>query len=272
MSLQQLIYASAVPVSAARHGTLSVDRTDHGHCRHLNSVPLMVAEFAAAAAEYPIVFAQGADSVLPVAVLGARQRQNLFVDAQGRWQAQYLPAFVRRYPFVFADDASQRLTLCVDETCPGLNREGRGQALFTADGQPSAHVNEVLAFLQAYRAQFAITKAFCARLQALDLLTAMQAQFSLGTGERAALTGFLAVDRARLKALPANTLAELIQADALEPVYGHLQSLRNFELLKTRLAATAAPVADTDAPVAALASAAAEVASAAEVDSAATVA
>jgi hypothetical protein len=63
----------------------------------------------------------------------------------------------------------------------------------------------------------------------------MQAQVTIGTGNRVSLGGFLAVSRTRLKELPGEKLAELAATDELELLYLHLQSMRNFDGLKDRL-------------------------------------
>jgi hypothetical protein len=68
----------------------------------------------------------------------------------------------------------------------------------------------------------------------------MQAQFTLESGEKMSLAGFYAVNRQRLKALPAEALHKLAASDGLELVYLHLQSMRNFTGLKDRLVGEAA--------------------------------
>jgi hypothetical protein len=243
MTIQQLIYETVVPVSSGRHAKGSVE-TGKGYpfARNINSVPLLAVEFPQAAPEYAIVFAQNGDDVLPAAILGARQNQNLFLDGEGAWKASYLPAFIRRYPFVFsASEDGKTFTLCVDEAFQGLNYQGRGQALFTEDGKHTPYVDGVLKFLQEYRAQFQRTQAFCRQLRELELLEPMQAQFTLESGEKMSLAGFYAVSRKRLKALPAEALHKLAATDGLELVYLHLQSMRNFTGLKDRLVGEAAP-------------------------------
>jgi hypothetical protein len=69
-----------------------------------------------------------------------------------------------------------------------------------------------------------------------NLYVPMQAQINLGSGERMAVRGFSVVDRARVKTLSANVLAELVQSDELEPIYAHLASTRNFATVRDRLA------------------------------------
>jgi len=237
MTTQLLIYETAVPVSGGRHGKASVEAgKGYGFARKINSVPLTAVEFPLAAAEYAIVFAQSGSDVVPVVILGARAGENLYVKDDDSWGARYIPAFVRRYPFVFAAKGDGKtFTLCVDEAFQGLNFQGRGQPLFDAEGKQTAYVDNVLRFLQEYTAQFARTQAFCKKLAELDLLEPMQAQFTLANGQKMSLTGFHAVDRRKLKALPAETLAQLAATDELELVYLHLQSLRNFVSVKDKL-------------------------------------
>lgn len=237
MATQLLIYETAVPVSSGRHGKASVELSNkYAFTRHVNSVPLMAVEFPEAAADYAIVFAMEGDEIVPLVILGVKAQENLYLNDEDEWQARYVPAFVRRYPFVFSTtDDGQNFTLCVDEAFQGLNFQGKGAALFDAEGQPSEYTQHVLKFLQEYRAQFLRTQTFCKKLKALDILEPMQAQFTLGSGAKMSLTGFLVVDRKKLKALDGDKLAELAATDELELLYLHIQSMRNFNRLKDKL-------------------------------------
>jgi hypothetical protein len=211
MTTQQLIYETVVPVSNGRHAKCSVEAgKGFAFTRNINSVPLMAVEFPQAAPEYAIVFAQNGDDIVPVVILGARQNENLFVGGDDdAWQGSYVPAFIRRYPFVFSiSEDGKTFTLCVDEAFQGLNYQGRGQALFTEDGKHTPYVDNVLKFLQEYRIQFQRTQSFGKKLKELDLLEPMQAQFTLDSGEKMSLAGFQAVDRKRLKALSGDTLQQ----------------------------------------------------------------
>jgi hypothetical protein len=237
MPTQLLIYETVIPLSIGRHRESSVEiGSNYAFSGNVNSVPLMAVEFPEAASEYAIVFA-GDNALMPAVILGI-SNQNLYLSQEGSWEAKYVPAFVRRYPFVFSTSPDgKQLVLCVDEAFSGFNREGRGQPLFDAAGKPSAYVDSMLRFLQEYQTQFLRTQAFCKKLQDLELLAPMQAQVELASGARMALGGFLAVDRAKLKALPGDKLAELARTDELELLYLHIHSMRNFGGVKDRLAA-----------------------------------
>jgi hypothetical protein len=193
LATRLMIYETAVPVSHARHGNWSLQvGTDYAFCRNVNSVPLMAAEFASAALEYAVVFGGTGAAVMPVTVLGVRTNENLYVTKEGGWQAKYIPAFVRRYPFVFSSGPEdKRFTLCIDEDFPGFNQSGRGERLFGDNGKPTPYVENVLKFLGQYQLEFQRTQAFCKKLKDLNLLKPMQAQLKLGSGERMTLGGVL---------------------------------------------------------------------------------
>jgi len=246
MSKQLLIYETAIPVSAARHGGASFDPTDnYAFSAGINAVPLMAVEFLRAATEYAIVFTQVGEDIMPAAVLGVRGEQNLYLTEDAQWRAKYVPAFIRRYPFVFSSsEDKQTLTLCIDETHPGFNREGRGQRLFGDDGKPSAYVEQVLKFLQEYQAHFERTRVFGKRLKEYNLLEPMQALVTTPTGEKQTLSGFLAVQRDRLRTLSGEALSMLAKTDELELLYLHLYSMRNFNEVKDRFIGTLASAAE----------------------------
>ena len=251
MATQLLFYEAAVPVSALRHGDWSIEPRDYAFSKGINSVPLTTVEFAAAASEYTIVFAGQPGALMPVAILGLRSGENLFLRGGGEWDARYVPAYVRRYPFVFSStDEGRSFTLCIDETFSGFNRDRRGEPLFGADRKASPYTENVLRFLKQYQIEYQRTQAFCRKLEALGLLEPMQAQMQGTDGARMSLSGFMAVDRKKLKALPAEQFAALGQTDELELVYLHLQSMRNFGLMRGRLegADAARPKPRTAAP------------------------
>ena len=238
MSTQLLFYQNATPVSVERHKDLAVKSgVSYRFASSVNSVPLTAVEFAQAAAEYPIVFAGAGDSVMPAVILGAQQTENLFINDEGAWQGKYIPAFVRRYPFVFSTDKEGKtFILHIDESFEGCNREGRGERLFDNDGQQTQYLKGILNFLQDYQGRFQRTKEYCDRLKSHDLLQPMQAQFNLTGGERRSLSGFMTVNREKLKALSDADLLTMFRNDELECTYLHLHSLRHFGNMVDRIA------------------------------------
>ena len=178
-----------------------------------------------------------------------RERQNLFVDERGAWKGKYIPAFFRRYPFVFSGSGTGgTFTLCIDEEFSGCNKEGRGERLFDSQGERTQYLEGILNFLQAYQAQFQRTQGFSRQLVDLNLLEPMQAQFTLKTGQRGTLGGFRAINRERVKALDGDKLTALARSDELELVYTHLQSLGNFTPMVERAKTEKSPATNGAAP------------------------
>ncbi len=238
MAKQLLIYGNVAPVNKAKHGQVSVkNNSDFSFARHVNSVPLTAVEFPNAAEDLTIVFAGEGSQVSPVVIMGVKPEENLFINETGESSTRYLPAFIRRYPFVFSTtDNGDNFTLCIDEDFPGLNSEGHGERLFDASGEQTQYLNGVLSFLKEYQAHFVRTQQFCNKLLELDLLQPMSAEIKTPDGESSRLTGFQVINREKLQKLSGEALAALSVTGELELAYIHLQSLRNLNALPVKKA------------------------------------
>lgn len=243
-----LIYGRVTPIRVDDHKDVSVQAgATYGFARHLNSAPVLAAEIPVAARHFAVVFAGTAERVLPAVVLGVRSEDNAFVDTAGRWTGGYVPAFLRRYPFVFAEGADDTLTLCIDEDFEGLRRDGRGERLFDAEGVRTRYLDGMVQFAADFQRQFEVTRAFCARLVSLGLLEPAHARFTLPGGAAAAITGFFAISREKLKAIPPDTLQAMFSSDELELCFIHLASLENVSGVVAAMAARDREAAQADA-------------------------
>jgi len=85
----------------------------------------------------------------------------------------------------------------------------------------------MLKFLGDFQTQFVRTQAYCKKLVELKLLEPMQAQITMPGGAKRSLGGFLGATRAKVKAVAADKLAELVKTDELELTYLQMASLNN---------------------------------------------
>jgi hypothetical protein len=201
-----------------------------------NSVPLVAVELADAGREYPIAFVKGSDGVfLPVALLGLRENENLFVSAEGKWDARYIPAFVRRYPFVPAEAGNGEVVICIDEAAECLDRQ-EGELLFDGD-KPGPLLQNMLNLMRDYQAQALRTQEFSRHLQENDLLVESNAQAQLPDGSTFRLNGLFVVDEKRLQALDKEKAHALFASGELGLIYAHLMSLGNLQRLVEKLGA-----------------------------------
>ncbi len=239
MSSQPIFYKKIVPLNKETHSDWSVVAiANFKHTSETNSLYIAAVEFIKAANEYPIVFGTGKDeSVFPVVILGLRKNENLYVNKKGEWLAKYIPAYIRRYPFILAtgEEGSEQFTVCIDSDCPGFNDKGKGTRLFDADGNESGLLRNSVEFLKEYQSHIQLTTLFCKNIKDLGLLEPMKADIKMADGEEISLGGFMGVSREKLKALDAGKLLNLVKTDQIELVYAHLVSLGNIDSLVTRL-------------------------------------
>jgi hypothetical protein len=169
LSGQVLFYKNPQPLSAEEHGGLGVKQIPQpfSFLREAHAVPVTVTEFGIAGASYPVIFV-GEDRT-PVAVMGVRQGQNLYVNSDGMvMDDYYIPAFVRRYPFVFAaDEGSDRLLLCVDRSAPMVSNQP--EVPFFQNGQPTQFTNDAIEFCKEFERQRRATVDFVKLIRDMDL-------------------------------------------------------------------------------------------------------
>lgn len=234
MTTQPLFYKKVVPLNKKQHGELYVEPvTSYKHTRDTNSVYIAAIEFLKASKEYPIVFGKGADdSVFPVVLLGLKNNQNLYLGKKGEWLADYIPAYVRRYPFILATATgnTDSFTVCIDESYSGFNKDKKGQRLFTDKGEETALLKQSFEFLKEYQNHIQLTELFCNKIKELGLIEPMQANIEKA-GKKQVLSGFMCVNRSRVQSLSPDKLAELMKSDHLELIFAHLNSLTNMEKL-----------------------------------------
>ena len=229
-----MFYERVVALNDQTHALLKVrPATSFAYAAKINSVPLLVSEFFEAAREYPIVFARGETGPVPAALLGLREGENLYVDNEGKWDARYVPAFVRRYPFVPGKGVQGELLVCIDEASPCFDSK-EGEALFAA-GKPTAQLEHAIKFLTEFHQAAASTEQLGRRLQELGLLRQADSVAQLSDGSQFRLNGLNVVDETKLRALDREALPELFASNTLAVIYAHLMSLGNLGALVDRL-------------------------------------
>jgi hypothetical protein len=227
-----LFYKNPVPVEAGRHATAGLrEHIDFGFSRETNAIALTASEIVHAARHYPVVFSK--ESPVPFAVVGLRDKENLFVDADGKWRdGHYIPAYVRRYPFIFSEvQDSQQLVLCVDEASDHF--EASSSVPFFVDGKPSESLQRSLKFNETFQMHYEDTRRFGEWLEKNDMLEGKLARAELGNGQTLTLQGFRLLNPERLRALDDAQVLELHKRGWLPLMHFHLQSLQNWALLSS---------------------------------------
>jgi len=240
MNTQPIFYKKVVPLNKEKHGKLYIEPIDsYAFANDTNSLYVAAVEFGKVAREYPIVFGKDTQgAIFPLVLLGLKNNQNLFVDDNGKWHADYIPAYARRYPFILASQGNgedQQFAVCIDEGYAGFNTAKEGQALFNSKGEHSVILKQAVDFLKDYQAHVHLTTEFCKSINELGLLEPMQANIELKSGNKMSLGGFLCINRTKLAGLKPGKLADLIKSGQMELIYTHLFSLNNVATLLSKL-------------------------------------
>jgi len=232
-----LFYKNPEPLTPEDHGKLGVKRVDHPFSFAANThvVPVAVTEFAPAGLSYPIIFV-GEDTKSPLAVMGVKTGENLFVDENLNFRVDtYVPAFVRRYPFVYANEqGSERLVLCIDRDADFVT--DNYDIPFFENNEPSPYTSQAMQFCNDFEVERNRTTSFMALLEENDLLDKRTANFTPRNADGSAgppqkVTDYWAVSEDKLAKLSPKKLAELRDNGALAQIYAHLASLLGWERL-----------------------------------------
>ena len=231
---EMIFYERVVALNDQTHAKLRVrPANSFAYAARTNSVPLLSSEFFECAREYPIVFARGDAGPVAAALLGLREAENLYVGKDGTWDARYVPAFVRRYPFVPGKGAQGELLVCIDEASPCFDAK-EGEPLFLT-GKPTPQLEHAMKFLAEFHQAAATTELLGRRLKELGLLRQADSVAQLNDGTQFRLNGLSVVDESKLRALDRDTVQELFVSGGLAVIYAHLMSLGNLGALVDRL-------------------------------------
>ena len=226
-----ILYTDLVPLSSVDHADYQVGpMNDLLHLRHHHAIPLTVEEFASAQRFYPIIFSVG-DGPVPLALMALNEGMNTFVDDEGKFTGDaYLPAYVRRYPFMLArlrPDAEE-LSLCFDPSSSVVGLLDEGEPLFDAgSAERTPALGRVMEFCEQFEGSGQKTAQFMAELAEHKLLIDGEVSIQMDASEKAFVyRGFQMVDEAKLRDLRGDVLRKMMQSGMLPLIHAHLLSLQ----------------------------------------------
>lgn len=243
------MFKNMVPVTKAKHAKVKVKASNSfAFAKDLHVAYITSQEFVRAATTYPIVFIEDGNSgsgFRPVVLMGLEAGKNLFVAEDGTWQASFVPAIVRRYPFALTKAAdSDDYLVCIDEGSDLVNKR-EGSALFNADGEPTEVVENVKRYLAELQQLDQLTNQFCEAMAGQNLFTPLNMRVGDGAALRN-ITGCYIVNEQRLNGLSSERFGELREKGYLAQIYAHLISLGQMERLVKMNSSAAAAGADAE--------------------------
>ena len=224
-----MLYSALEPVNLQQHGSWKIRRLDKSPMMaKAHAIPATVEEFPLLQRNYPIVFSVG-DNPVPLALMGLNEGVNAFLDDDGNLidRNVYVPAYLRRYPFLLARirPDSDELSLCVDPTSGAVGDFEDGEPLFEGD-QPSPATKAILEFCEQFETAGQRTGAFMDDLRSSGLL--MEGEVAIqpeGQEQPFIYRGFQMVDEEKLRDLRGDELRKMNQNGMLLLIHAHLLSL-----------------------------------------------
>lgn len=224
-----LLYNELQPLNTNQHGNWKIRRLDKSpNMAKVHAVPATVEEFPLLQRHFPVVFSVG-DNPIPLALMGLNEGVNVFLDEEGVLidKSIYVPAYLRRYPFLLAKlrPDSDELSLCVDTSSGAVGDFEDGEALFDGD-QPSEATKAILQFCEQFETAGQRTAAFMEELKKADLL--MEGEVAIqpeGQEQPFVYRGFQMVDEEKLRNMRGDELRKMNQNGMLALIFAHLFSL-----------------------------------------------
>ncbi|WEK41983.1 MAG: SapC family protein [Candidatus Sphingomonas colombiensis] len=224
-----LFYNGLEPLSSELHAKYRIRQANAApFLRNQHAIPVTVEEFPMVQRFMPIVFTAGPEAI-PIALMGLNEGVNVFLDADGKLTEDnfYVPAYIRRYPFMLArlrPDAEE-LSLCFDPTADTVGAFDEGDALFEG-AEPSELTRNILSFNESFEQAGARTGAFMQEMREMELL--MEGEVSIqhdGYEQPFVYRGFQMVNEEKLVDLRGDQLRKMSKSGMLPLIYAHLFSL-----------------------------------------------
>lgn len=231
-----LFYKNPTPLDAKAHAELALKKNfGFKFTEGVNAVPINLIEMPQICHFYPIAFSPDQNAT-PVAILGLRDTENLFLHADNTWETNtYIPAYIRRYPFIFSELPDQeQLTLCIDMNDDIIDKKG-DQKFFDKDGKASDLANNALEFCKSYHAAAQQTLEFSKALADADILVEREAQINVAGNTRINFSGFKIIDEKKLAEMDDKIFLEWRSKGWLPFVYAHLFSGAQWQRLSALL-------------------------------------
>ncbi len=234
-----LFYNDLMPLNSRDHATWksrSIDAATWLVGQH--AIPLTVDEFVQAQRDFPIVFSSG-DNPLPLALMGLNEGVNTFVNDAGKIEEPiYIPAYIRRYPFMLArlTEEAEELSLCFDPTAESIGEFDEGNPLFDDEGKASQATNEILQFCERFEQAGARTKSFVDELKKHELL--MDGEIAISRNDNPdrpfVYRGFQMINQEKLQELRGDVLRTWNQNGMMALIHAQVFSLDLMRIVFSR--------------------------------------
>ncbi|HIC41244.1 MAG TPA: hypothetical protein EYO74_07565, partial [Piscirickettsiaceae bacterium] len=229
---QRNFYNNIMVLDKEKHKDLRLKVDNNYHIfSNTNALPIAGVEFIEASREHAIAFINYQnEGIIPVYILGLRDNENLLLNPDNSWKYRYVPAFVRRYPYIMVEPNEEgKSAICIDADYEGIN-DPKGDSIFIQEKDkimPAPPLESAMEMLQDFNAQLTRTREFTKRLEEYDLLQEIAPQINLADGRDFSIGGIYTIDEKKLLELEDEKALTLYRSGEMAWIYNQLASLSN---------------------------------------------
>ncbi len=226
------MYSKLTVLDKEKHAELKLkEMQDLNFAKDLSFCPVTAKEAELVAQLFPVVFTGGENSFL-IALLSLGNG-NLAINKEGKWISNYIPLFLRKYPFALgkADGGeSNQKVILIDENS-NLFSTTEGHSLFTEEKEATEVLKNAIKFLTVYDNDMALTNSIIKDINDSGILVEREITVQEGDEKKVLVKGFKVVDREKLNSLSDEKLADWARRGIIYFIEIHLKSLNNIENL-----------------------------------------
>jgi hypothetical protein len=231
------MYTNIELINTITHKDSAIKAYDSfSYAKEMINAPITVAEFYECCKDYPIVFVKDAENNWSAsAMLGYEEKKNLFINDAGEWEKlRYVPASIRRYPFIYVAQENNQLSLGMESDAKSEAEADKERKLFDADGKASEFLNGVLGFMNQFQNDAVLTANFIKQLEEWELLEERTAQIMTPDQKNYQINGFYTINEEKLQHLSKKKKQDICDKDAYPLITAHLISLSNVQRMGIR--------------------------------------
>ena len=217
---------SLVPVSIEKHKDKAVSRRkNYSFASETMAVPVCYLELPHAVSTLPMFFLRKEQRIELCALMGLEKGKNLFIDPNGDWITDFIPAAVNCYPFAIGSVNEQTKALLVREDSEAIVDRADGEPLFNEDGSEGKVIRLYAQLLNQITESRNMQQNACLLLEELSLIQPFDGKIRKWDGSFIKLEGLLTIDWEAFRKLGNAKFSQLKKFSAMDLVYAHRYSL-----------------------------------------------
>lgn len=206
--------------------------TDFRFAASDRTVPIGFSEVPQAMLSLPLGFIKVEQSYQTVIVQGLLQGQNLLIDANGRWLADYLPLLYRAYPFRLAKNPEGQYVVCADHDSGLVTDAPAGHQFFEEEKNLGKEAGAMASLLMQFETERPHMANVCQLLSDNELIEPWPIQVQQSDGV-IVVEALYRVNEKRLMELSVDALAAVRGCGGLMLCYAQLLSMAHLKQLAT---------------------------------------